>query len=960
MFNKYSVAVIYCINKIRRVNIFSIRSRANFLLVVLISSIVMALPFLQPTNAGAVQVYSSMTGVDQIKSFFYLKTIQECFMAGDSLSAIDRIPASYGLGGAWFSDKIPDVAIGTMMTGSNSTGMTQCSGSLVTDALSFWDLDAREALCNSNFNTGTIKTSRQNGGFGNTGVDDCMNSDLNVNDYFVPDLQEVDAAHQGFRKEAVAFGDYIQKKVYGANNATWDGLEDWQKYLFYLKTLDNSCLPGIYSSGPTNKGYSTNDYLYGGIKWVDPNTRKMSDNDSMKGALESNYKVNLYSGGIISSNLTYQPTAVKKTCANVVTEMNKYAQAYADYLQALYNSDPANYANNLKKIDDAIQSLGITSTSSSTACSITGVGWIICPIARFLASITDTAFKFISKYFLEIKPTTFTETKNNVHTAWGNMRNIANVAFVLAFLIIIFMQITGIDKSSYGANYGVKRLLPRLIIAAILVNISYYICQIMVDLSNILGFSFDTTLSKLVQQSSPQEVAGLWSGNNYWTNLAGTIVGGVGVLTLAWLYIASFIPLIFMAVVALVTIFFILVARQALVILLVVISPLAFVAYLLPNTEGLYKKWQKMFISMLMVFPIVGLLFGASKLASAILFQAFASFPDDKGNIMGQLVAACTLVLPLFAAPSLLRRSLDSVGNIGAMINGLGNNLSGRASTFGKGVGDRLDTRMNNAAMNNPRWFNPRSHLMRFRARRDMVDQNQKSELELGRAGYIASNPRTFGRSLQERMAAGGGANADLRADAKVATLQSDLDKKEITAHETLMKSRNLSNNQIQDEFETAVRAGDSNRARAAQNLLLSKGGPGKSNLQESYHRLEHELFGPNANENMRSVLKNDLANAGLMGSNATLARFGFENNTTMADLTSPAGWKDVYSGLTTEELAGQRYQNMILAAHSGAITHDMAAAVLSNDNARNKLTTQSRQLLKTIQAGGPLPPPIP
>ena len=42
--------------------------------------------------------------------------------------------------------------------------------------------------------------------------------------------------------------------------------------------------------------------------------------------------------------------------------------------------------------------------------------------------------------------------------------------------------------TSFGiSNYGIKKILPRLIIVAILVNISFYICAIAIDLSNIAG-----------------------------------------------------------------------------------------------------------------------------------------------------------------------------------------------------------------------------------------------------------------------------------------------------------------------------------------------------------------------------------------------------------------------------------------------------------------------------------------
>ena len=65
------------------------------------------------------------------------------------------------------------------------------------------------------------------------------------------------------------------------------------------------------------------------------------------------------------------------------------------------------------------------------------------------------------------------------------MRDFANIIFIIGFLIIVFSQLTSFGVS----NYGIKRLLPKIIIAAILVNVSFYICAIAVDLSNILGNS---------------------------------------------------------------------------------------------------------------------------------------------------------------------------------------------------------------------------------------------------------------------------------------------------------------------------------------------------------------------------------------------------------------------------------------------------------------------------------------
>ena len=65
--------------------------------------------------------------------------------------------------------------------------------------------------------------------------------------------------------------------------------------------------------------------------------------------------------------------------------------------------------------------------------------------------------------------------------------------FIILLLVVIFSQITGVGID----NYGIKKILPKLIIAAILINLSYWICVAFVDLSNILGNSFQAMFNGL-------------------------------------------------------------------------------------------------------------------------------------------------------------------------------------------------------------------------------------------------------------------------------------------------------------------------------------------------------------------------------------------------------------------------------------------------------------------------------
>lgn len=291
-------------------------------------------------------------------------------------------------------------------------------------------------------------------------------------------------------------------------------------------------------------------------------------------------------------------------------------------------------------------------------CAIEGIGWFVCPVVTFLTGIADLMYKFISKQFLEISPEMISD--KSLGTAWGSFRDIANVTFVIAFLAIVYSQITqtGIN------NYGIKRLLPRLFIAAVLVNSSLLICQICVDLSNMIGYSVvglfeNISIGDAESTSTPE-----WIGEGITFGAVGVTALGAGiVLALAFLG-----PVLLASILALLATVLMLVARKAIVVILIVIAPLAFVAYLLPNTESLYKKWQKMFIAMLILFPTIGVVFGGSSLAAKVLVLAGG---NGEGSTLLQITALGISAVPLFVVPSLARQTMQATGSIGGKLAGL-------------------------------------------------------------------------------------------------------------------------------------------------------------------------------------------------------------------------------------------------------------------------------------------------
>ena len=302
----------------------------------------------------------------------------------------------------------------------------------------------------------------------------------------------------------------------------------------------------------------------------------------------------------------------------------------------------------------------------------TGIGWLVCPSISFLSTINDFAYKFISSTFLETDKDIV--QSDDLKAAWSGFRDVANVAFVIAFLIIVYSQITQAGLS----NYGIKRMLPRLFIAALLVNVSFIFCQLAVDLSNMLGYSLAGFFDGFAVGSGDDNVSEIQTAGTIltWVAIAGVVLAAAAGIALAFLG-----PALMSSLLALLMIVLILVARKALIVILIAISPVAFVAYLLPNTEQWFKKWQKTFLSLLMLFPTVAVVFGGSRLAAKIIANA-----AGKEDWLLQMTALAVASIPFFIVPSLLQKSMEAAGTLGGKLTGLSQAANKRA---GKAVKER-------------------------------------------------------------------------------------------------------------------------------------------------------------------------------------------------------------------------------------------------------------------------------
>ena len=386
---------------------------------------------------------------------------------------------------------------------------------------------------------------------------------------------------------------------------------------------------------------------------------------------------------------------------------------------AVYSFTPPNTYEQISTSTISIESPSENSTS--TSCDVQGIGWIICPLSNWLADGIDYMYSALQE-FLKTKPLETTNQNSGIYLAWVIMRNISNVAFIVAFLVIIYSQLTSIGIS----NYGVKKMIPRLVIAAVLVNLSFTFCAVLLDLSNVTGYAFQDAFMGIKNTiSTVGENTSTWTWSEVISTALsnGALAVGAGYavsLVLTTELLPMLVPAATLAGLTLLLILLIMAARQALIIILIIVSPLAFVCYLLPGTEKWFKKWRDLFLTMLVFFPAFAVVFGGAQLAGIIIIQNAAGPNGAIMHILGMLVQ----IIPLAITPLIMKFSGGVLGKFAGFVNDKNKGWYDRSKNWAK---DKREIAKNNKLANDKmRRFNPN----RLRRWADHNSKQRKKDLE--------------------------------------------------------------------------------------------------------------------------------------------------------------------------------------------------------------------------------------
>ena len=309
---------------------------------------------------------------------------------------------------------------------------------------------------------------------------------------------------------------------------------------------------------------------------------------------------------------------------------------------------------------------------------VTVVGWIaslFILICGLILTVVIKAIIIITNYNNFIN-------EQSISEAWKIVRDLANMFFILVLLIIAFATILRIE------NYNVKKMLPKLLIMAVLVNFSKMICGIFIDFSQIIMATFVKAFSdgggnfvNLLRVDEYVKVAknsATWTDSTNQLNLTNTVAAMI--IAVLFLIIATITMLAILVV---------FVMRVIMLWIYVILSPLAFLLSTFPGGQKYSAQYWGDFTKYLVNGPILAFFIWLS----LITIQRSGEFSN-----LAFLNSSDTLILPDTNALTQMltdKSFMSFLIAIGLLVGGLmvSSQIGGIGASWGTGAVKGLQSR---------------------------------------------------------------------------------------------------------------------------------------------------------------------------------------------------------------------------------------------------------------------------
>lgn len=333
--------------------------------------------------------------------------------------------------------------------------------------------------------------------------------------------------------------------------------------------------------------------------------------------------------------------------------------------------------------------------------ALSPMGWVLCPIMNFADNMYDW-FKTLANELLFFETDKYQpgQKSEGLYNSWKTMVKIANTILVLVGVVIIAGQIFSFE---FISAYTVKKALPRLVIAAILIQLSWIMVTTGVQIVNAIGAGLYWLLvapfkigsdggnileiGSIIGSSSANQGGGVANGVGFGVVIAAmTGVVATSILTGAWV---SIIMAAVGVLVSLAVAIVVLLLREATLIILIAISPIAIALWILPGTEGIWKLWWKTFSRLLMMYPLIMLLFAGGTISAIILAQS--------SSYINLLFAIVVYFIPIF----LISATYKFAGGAFASMASFTEKIGGKVKSGGMlGLRDRAKFQKENSSWN--------------------------------------------------------------------------------------------------------------------------------------------------------------------------------------------------------------------------------------------------------------------
>lgn len=327
---------------------------------------------------------------------------------------------------------------------------------------------------------------------------------------------------------------------------------------------------------------------------------------------------------------------------------------------------------------------GDKSTEDQCSQALSPFGWILCPATNFADNLYSL-FKQLVNNLLFFESDKYND--NGLYDSWKIMVTLANTVLVLVAIVMIAAQIFNFE---FISAYTVKKALPRIVVAAILIQLSWFMVTTGVQLVNAIGSgiywllvapftrNIDAGDSGGVLEIGPILAQGGANGSEVAN--AGMFVFASGALATGallafasglWMtMVVAAIGVVISILVAIVT----LILREALLIVLIALAPLAIAFWILPGTNGLWNMWWKTFSRLLLMYPLIMLLFAGGTISAILLASA--------GDNINKIFAIVAYFIPVFLISTTYKFAGGAFASMANFTSKMGDKAKG-SSLFG-------------------------------------------------------------------------------------------------------------------------------------------------------------------------------------------------------------------------------------------------------------------------------------